>query len=217
MNEVVIAGAGGFGHEVLRYAQEAASEGWPHKVVGFLDDDPAALAGRDTQLGVVGPLAGSPLLAADVIIALGDPSVRRRVRLAVAAAGGRLLSLVHPRAYVATGARIGDGVIVAPQSFIGADSLVAANCVVNAQAAVGHDARVGVDAVLSPGAVLGGFAHVGEGALLGTRTTVNPGVRIGAWSRIAAGSVVTGDCVAGSLLVGNPAKGRVMFRSPDEP
>lgn len=214
---MVIAGAGGFGHEVLRYAEEAAAAGWAHQVVGFLDDDASGMAGRNTDLRVVGPLVGSPLLVGDVLVAVGDPATRQRVRLAVAAAGGRLVTLVHPRAYIAAGAQIGEGVIVAPQAFVGADSSVAANCVVNALAAVGHDARIGADAVLCPFAAVGGFARVGDGALLGTRATVDPDRSVGSWSRVAAGSVVTRDCEPGSLLVGNPATGRVMFRAPEEP
>lgn len=215
MSDIVIVGAGGFGHEVLRYAEEAAAAGWAHEVVGFLDDDPGALARRDTDLRVVGPLAGSPFLGGDIIVAVGDPATRRGIRLAVAAAGGRLVTLIHPMAYIAAGARIGDGTIVAPQAFVGADSSVGANCVLNAMAIVGHDAQTGADTVLSPHAVIGGFAQVGDGVLLGAQATVNPGIGVASWSRAAAGSVVTRDCEPGSLLVGDPAKGRVMFRSPD--
>lgn len=217
MSNVVIAGAGGFGNEVLGYAIDAALAGWPHNVVGFFDDDPAALRSRDTDLQVIDALENADFGSSDVLIAVGDPAARRRIRIAVAAAGGRLVSLIHPRAYVAAGARIGAGVIVGPGAFVGADSTVAANCVVNVMATVGHDAGLGADCVVSPHAALGGFANVGEGVMLGTQAVLDPGVRVGAWSKVAAASVVTGDQPAGSLLVGNPAKGRVMFRSPDEP
>ena len=63
----------------------------------------------------------------------------------------------------------------------------------------------------------GGFApklmptFVGEGATIGANATVICGVRIGRYAMIGAGSVVTQDVDAYSLVYGNPAsyKGRV--------
>jgi len=47
---------------------------------------------------------------------------------------------------------------------------------------------------------------VGEGASIGSAAVIAPGVRIGAWSMVGAGAVVTGDVAPGRLVIGNPAR-----------
>lgn len=223
-SDVVIAGAGGLGREVLVYAADAARAGWPFRVRGMLDDNPGALDGFEVRgaLGepppeVLGALRDPSLLGGRVLIAAGNPLLRRELRLLVAAAGGTLVPLIHPTAYVAAGARIGDGAIIAPGTFVGVSATISANAVVNALSSVGHDAVVAADTVISPHVAVSGSARIGDAVLVGTHATLAPGVAVGAWSRIAAGAVVTLDCEPGSLLAGNPAKGRVMFSEPDAP
>lgn len=211
---IVVLGAGGLGREVLAYACDAERAGWPHRVRGFADDNPSALVGVDVGVDVLGPLRDHSLLAGDVIIAAGDPLMRRELRMRVAAAGGRLVSLVHPSTYVAADARIGDGAVIAPGAFVGVGATVSANAVVNVLASVGHDVVVGVDSVLSPHAALSGASRIGEAVLLGTHSTLTPGVQVGDWSKVAAGAVVSRDAPPGSLVAGNPAKGRVIFAHP---
>src|SRR5262245_60405957 len=44
------------------------------------------------------------------------------------------------------------------------------------------------------------------GATVGANATVLPGLTIGCWAMVGAGSVVTGDVAAHALVVGNPAR-----------
>ena len=48
--------------------------------------------------------------------------------------------------------------------------------------------------------------HIGDGAWIGARAILMPGVRVGAGAVVAAGAVVTSDCVAGGLYGGVPAR-----------
>ena len=56
---------------------------------------------------------------------------------------------------------------------------------------------------------------IGEGSFLGTHVTITPGIDVGGFSKVNAGSMVSRSAPAGSLLAGSPAKGRVMFKVPD--
>jgi acetyltransferase-like isoleucine patch superfamily enzyme len=48
--------------------------------------------------------------------------------------------------------------------------------------------------------------HIERGAKIGANTTILPGVRIGAFALVGAGSVVTSDVPAGVVVVGNPSR-----------
>jgi sugar O-acyltransferase (sialic acid O-acetyltransferase NeuD family) len=207
MNALVVVGAGGFGREVFAYAGDL---GWP--VAGFADDDPRALDGFALPVGVLGPVDAVDITPSTrFVIAVGDPAVRRKLATAVTGRGGVLRTLVHPRAYVASGALLGPGCVVCPFAFVGSGAHLTQNVVVNIHAAVGHDAAVGEHAVLSPYAAVNGHAAIGADAFLGTHATVTPGRRVGAGAKVSAGSVVLRDVPAGALAVGNPARSRVMF------
>ena len=49
---------------------------------------------------------------------------------------------------------------------------------------------------------------VRAGAALGANSTILPGVTIGRWAMVGAGSVVTRDVATGAIVVGNPARSR---------
>lgn len=207
---VVILGAGGYGRELRQYCQDASIE-----VLGFLDDDAQALEAFGHSEPLLGPLAAAPQFSdARFLIALGDPLLRRRFALELRGMGARFATLIHPTAYVAESAQVEEGAIVCPFALVGANSVLGVNVSLNVYASVGHDAVVESHAVLSPYCALTGNTRVGEASLLGTHVSVTPGVAIGSFSQVAAGSTVTVDCAPGSLLAGNPAKGRVMFKVP---
>ena len=48
--------------------------------------------------------------------------------------------------------------------------------------------------------------HVGRGASIGSGSTILPGLTIGEWALVGAGSVVTKDVAPRSIVVGNPAR-----------
>jgi sugar O-acyltransferase (sialic acid O-acetyltransferase NeuD family) len=213
---VAIIGAGGYGREILEYADDANAQGWGFRVAGFYDDALDARDGHAPGHPVLGPLtaiADSPLR--HFIIALGSPETRRMAAGLVAAAGKELVSLVHPRAYVSRSASVGAGTIVCPFGLIGAHSVVGDNVSINVYGSIGHDSVVGRDVVVSPYAAITGTVTLGDESFLGTHVTIMPGLSIGSHSKINAGSVVNRSSPAGSLLAGSPAKGRVMFKVPD--
>ena len=207
MKKSLIFGAGGFGREVLAYARDSGL-----CVAGFVDENGSALERFDLGVGVVGDLDSVPNVSEfSWIVALGSASSRQRAAAALAARGAQFANVIHPTAYVASAARLGPGVIVCPFAMIAAHSQVSFNVAINTYASVGHDAVVGPSSVLSPYATVNGNVILGSAVFLGSGAIVTPGRSIGAHSKISAGAVVTRDVEPGSLVAGNPAKGRVMF------
>lgn len=207
--ELTLVGAGGFGRELLEYARDAG-----FRVVGYLDDSPTADL-RDDRVPYLGGVADGMLPGgACVAIGLGDAAARALMAERLRGRGARLTTVVHPTAFVSATASLLEGCILAPFSMAGAHSRVGPNVLLNTFASVGHDAIVGAHSVLSPYASLTGAARVGAGVFMGSYAVAMPAVEVGAWAKIGAGSVAMRNVEPGALVVGSPAKGRVMFRPP---
>ena len=207
---IVIAGAGGFGREVLQWARDA----WPDQaslIGGFLSDDPRRLDGFATGIGILSTVGDYRPAAGDyLLLGIGVPYSRRRVAEHLLTRDARFLTLVHPRAIVAPTASIGDGSIVCPFAIV-SDSAVLGRCVLaNYHASFGHDAVAGEYAVLSPYATLGGGARVDDEVFLGLHASVGPGITVGSRSKVSANSCVLSATPADSLVYGVP--GRVVPR-----
>ena len=211
VENVRIVGAGGFGLEVLAYAQEAHAQGWPYRAIGFIEDALPIGSEVDDGIAVEGGTDDASVMSGAVVIAVGDADTRALLEAKVVAHGGRLVTLVHPTAYVARSALIDAGSVVCPFAMVGARAVVGRNVAVNVYASVGHEASVGDHSVLSPYAAILGRARLGPRCYAATHATVMPGVDVGGQSKISVGSAVMRDAPAGSMLVGNPAKGRVLF------
>jgi len=207
---ILIAGAGGFGREVLQWARDT----WPDHVAligGFLSDDPRRLDGFSTGTRIFDSVENYKKRTGDyLLLGIGVAYVRRVVAERLADRGAEFLTLVHPRAVVAKSARIGQGSIVCPHAVV-SDSATLGRCVlVNYHASLGHDASAGNYAVLSPYATLGGGATVGDDAFLGLHASVGPGRSIGARSKVSANSCVLSDTPSDSIVYGVP--GRIVPR-----
>lgn len=207
--QLLIAGAGGFGREVAAYATEAHAAGLlAAPPVGFLDDGMPEMHG--CPLPVVGTIRDHG--ACDglrLILAIGDPAARARLAAQLSARGVRFATLVHPRAYVADNAMLGEGCIIAPFASVAPHAELAKHVLANTHAGIGHDCRIGEACTLSPHAVLNGWVRLDREVMLGSGAVVTARINIGARSSIAAGAVVYGDVGEDMLALGNPARCRL--------
>lgn len=207
--DVVIVGAGGFGREVLQYVRDAFAGDASVRVKGFLDDRPPDLSGFGLDVPVLGDTHGyAPQPGDRFVIAVGLPALRTALAERLAARGARFLTVVHPLAFVAASARLGQGCILAPFATVGAHTVVGDHSVLTFYASVGHDARVGRSCALSPHSVTNGGSVLGDEVFLGAHAVVNPLQRVGDRAKVAAGAVVYRPVPAGTLAAGNPAKAR---------
>jgi sugar O-acyltransferase (sialic acid O-acetyltransferase NeuD family) len=218
MTPLVIAGAGGFGRELAAYARDAGFD-----VAGFLDDDEsvkASLSGPDRDAGLRGPIRSyAPQPGETVAIGIGHVATRLRVAEALLERGAQLTNVVHPTAWVAPSASLGEGVALAPFVCVGPDVRVGDLTMLNMYASLGHDTVVGRCCVLAPYSFAAGYSTLEDEAFLASHAVVTPGKRIGARARISAGAVVFHDIPPGWLAAGSPARARPVperFASVDQ-
>jgi sugar O-acyltransferase (sialic acid O-acetyltransferase NeuD family) len=206
-HRLLIVGAGGFGREALQWAEDALADGAEWQIGGFLDADSAALDGFDCGYPILEhPDEYTPAPSDLLVCAIGDPAIRMRVTDELDRRGARFTTLVHPTAIVGARSVLGDGSILCPRVTITTDVSIGRHVIMNAHASVGHDVTIGDCCSLFGHCDVTGGARLEEGALMGTHSCVLPGVRVGRFAKISAGSVVTRNVKPHTTMFGVPAK-----------
>lgn len=141
-----------------------------------------------------------------ILIAIGDNAVRLRLAQRATAMGFELVTVIHPRATVAQGVKIGGGSVLMAGSVVNPGATIGDNCIINTCASVDHDCVLEEGVHICPGAHLAGGITVGRGTMIGIGACVRDQVRIGRNCIIGAGAAVVCDIPDGSIAVGVPAK-----------
>lgn len=138
-----------------------------------------------------------------IIVSIGDNLVRKKVVDKLSSTFG---IAIHPSAIISDTVLIDEGSVVMQGAIIQSDARVGKHCIINTAASVDHECIIEDFVHVSPHVTLCGNVHIGEGTWVGAGTTIIPGVKIGKWCVIGAGSVVTKDIPDNVLAVGNRCK-----------
>lgn len=120
--------------------------------------------------------------------------------------GVRMITAIHPTAFVAGDALIGQGCQVLTQAVVGVEVRLGDQCIINTAACVDHECTLGDGVHLAPGARLAGCVEVGRNVFIGLGALVLPRIKIGAGAIIGAGAVVTKDVPERMVAYGIPAR-----------
>lgn len=180
-------------------------------VLAFADASPerrgALVSGLPVVDGELEPLcAYCATVGAQIVVGIGENTVRRRVFEALRARGAVFATVVHPTAIVARDVTIGVGAVVFAGAIINVGSTIGENAIVNTGARLDHDNVLGAHAHVSPGVTTGGEVTIGEGTHLAVGVSVRNRVQIGAWSVVGVGAAVVSDLPDGIVAYGVPAR-----------
>jgi sugar O-acyltransferase (sialic acid O-acetyltransferase NeuD family) len=179
-----------------------------HRIVAVFDNDPS----------VPPPLPGLPVFqhleefdappGTMAVVAIGGSFGRDRLDIheRLGRAGFPPLTVVHPAAYVATTATMGEAAQVLAGAVVGAEARIGRACIVNTRASIDHECVLGDGVHVAPGATLAGNVEVGDFTLVAVGAVVLPRIRIGRDCIVGAGAVVTRDVPDGTVVYGNPAR-----------
>jgi sugar O-acyltransferase (sialic acid O-acetyltransferase NeuD family) len=213
---VVILGAGGHGQVVADVLQRAGAGDSQSRVIGYVDDDPGLREHMLLGVPVLGNIAALAAIEHDaVIVAIGHNLARRELFARLQAGGERFATAKHPSAIIGSEVHLGEGCMVCAGAIVGPASRIGVDVILNTACSVDHHNQIADHVHIGPGAHLGGEVQVAEGALVGMGATVLPRCRVGAWSTVAAGAVVTEDVPDGATVVGVPA--RLLMRKAMSP
>ena len=158
MESLLIIGAGGHGRVV---AEIAIACGYDANAIAFLDDNSPAAIGKIKDLESYMPQYDG------VFIAIGNNALRQQLAGQLKRMkGAKLVTLVHPTAYVSPSAAVGAGTVVEPKAVINTNSQIGQGCIISVATVVDHDC------------VIGDFCHINAGVVCGAGSCVEALTRL---------------------------------------
>ncbi|MBR6013002.1 MAG: hypothetical protein IK062_04370 [Selenomonadaceae bacterium] len=206
MYEVIILGAGGTGREIAEMFEEVFDEK-NFRLKGFLSDVSGMLDNYEIDVPVLGTIKDYEIQENDrFILAIGDVQGRRKIAENILERGGKFINFIHPLAKIFRSAKIGQGVIIFPFGYAGANSDIGDFCFINSHAGSGHDVKLGAFSEQAPYSVLAGGVQTGEECFFALHAAVGPKVILGNRVVISQGSVTQKNQPDDSVIVGTPGK-----------
>jgi sugar O-acyltransferase (sialic acid O-acetyltransferase NeuD family) len=182
VKNIVIAGGGGFGYEVAEYMRQDILTGLLPDVQlrGVIDDQEDASRRSPIPLPYLGTIRSYEPRPDDyVVLAIGQPSIKKKVVRPLQSVGSSFFTYVHSSVYVSSSAKIGEGAVICPFCAVNSGAILEDFVTVNLYCSIAHSAVVGQFSVLSPYSALNGDSRIGEECFLGTRATLFPRTKIG--------------------------------------
>lgn len=142
----------------------------------------------------------------DFIVGIGDNKTRKIIQERLYGEKLRLTTLVHPKAVIAEGVKIGNGSVIMAGTVINVGCEIGGGCIINTGATVDHDSRIEDFVHISVGSHLAGNVVVGANSFIGAGTTIINNITIPAKCTIGAGTVVIKSINEEGTYVGVPAR-----------
>ena len=206
MNKIYIVGAGGFGRELLWWIKDINKVKPTWEIVGFLDDDPNALDKYECDYKIVGSIKDwQPKEDEEFALAIGSPSLKRKIVEIMKPKGAKFASIIHPTAMLSEFANYGEGFIMFPYSKLSANSTVG-DFVTLLSSPIGHDTLIGDYSVISGNCNVVRNVVIGKDVFLAAGVCIAQDIRIGDGAYLGIGSVILKDVQPEATMFGNPAR-----------
>lgn len=204
--EIVVIGDGGHSQVIqdIIYALP-----YDYEIIGILDDKYKTVTRNNGKM--FGPVSFALKFFKDnpstqFVIAIGNNEIRKRIFYELNIPMKNYPKLIHPSSVIGSNVEIGNGTVVMPNTTVNARSKIYNHSIINTGAVVEHDNIIESYTHISPMVGLAGNVRVREGTHLGIGTKVIPGVEIGSWTTVGAGSVIIKAIPEKCTAVGIPAK-----------
>lgn len=205
---------GGNARETVSVLEAINAEHPQWELLGFIDDDAelkgnsfggyTVLGGRETLRQALEEYPNARVLAVP-----GSPqSFRRRhqVIAALSIQSERFTTLVHPRATVGNGCRIGSNTVIMAGVVLTANVTIGDHCVILPNSVISHESRIGDHTLVGSNVTVSGSVNIAKNCYIGSGSKLINGIRIGEGALLGLGSVVIRDVEALTVVAGCPAR-----------
>ncbi len=204
--KICIAGAGGFGKEVLCCLIDiiASTDLKIEEIACFMVRDEDLKETTIMGVEVIPQSAFNPLLY-NVVVAIGDPKKRKKVVESLPA-NTTFTTLIHPTAIISAWVEIGEGSIVTAGTIITCNIKIGKHAHLNLHTTVGHDCVMGDYFTTAPAVNISGNCRFGDCVYFGTNASIRENVTICSNVIIGMGGVVVKNITEEGVYIGNPLK-----------
>ena len=210
---LVVLGAGGNSLGILDAVEALNALAPTWRIEGILDDIPENQGRVLLGAKVIGRIEDAPRLkGCRFVNGISSIASFRRIPEVIrrsAVPRDAFATIVHPRATVASSARVGAGTAILAGSVICPEAALGDHVIVLQNTTVNHHTRVGDFTTLSAGITILGYIEIGANAFVGGGSTLAPMVKVGDGAVVGAGSVVIRDVPAGRVRAGGQLARRI--------
>ena len=139
-------------------------------------------------------------------IAIGDNVARGAIYDELVKANLRMLTIIHPSAFVSKNTKISDGCYIGPLAIVNTGSSMGPVAIINSGALIEHDNQLGKAVHMAPGVKTAGRVSVGDFSFVGLGSCILPDLKIGYAAMIGAGSTIVKDVESGTTVFGYAAR-----------
>lgn len=206
MKVLGIYGAGGLGREICELAKIINNNSFCWDEIVFISDFKEADEVNGVKVFSLEEALEKFNDSFEVVVAVGEPAIRKKLFENVKTKGVKLATLVHPNVCVPNTVTLGEGTIIQLGCFISTNITIGDNVMVQPHVNIGHDDIIGNGCVLSGFSNLGGNIKIGDYSYIGLSACLKQGVTIGRETIISMGAVVYNDIPDNVIVLGNPAR-----------
>jgi sugar O-acyltransferase (sialic acid O-acetyltransferase NeuD family) len=107
--------------------------------------------------------------------------------------GYDLITYIHPRATVASNAKIGENCFIFEDNTIQPFVTIEDNCILWSGNHIGHHSTIKANCFIASHVVISGGCEIGENTFIGVNATLRDHIKIGKSNVIGAGALILGD------------------------
>lgn len=204
--DLYIIGAGGLGRELELWISLIPEKNRDIAVMGFIDDNPAALDGYKSDFRILGSIEEYPFQSTDfVVISIAEPALKEKVYSKLSGKV-RFYTFIATSAIVGNRDTIGEGTIICPNSIVSSNVTLGRCVTINCGSQIGHDSVIGDYSSFMANVMIGGESVIAEKAYFGSQSTLVPRKKVCSNVKVSAGSVVISTLRKSGVYFGNPAK-----------
>ena len=138
-------------------------------------------------------------------ITIGNPHGRIRLKLhdQMSKAGLTPTTIIHPTAWIADNAIIGEGSQIMAGAVIQPNANIGDQCIINGNVYIDHDTVIGDGSELVAGSQLMGLSKIGQNTLIGASSVILSRITIGNDVCIGAGIIASNNVADNTTIINN--------------